>query len=226
MSAKSERTVFSNPTILSSKVYQVSQEVFNAVSHGIGFCLSLLALYLLIRKGLASGQLVDLLAYLVYGISMSLLFFHSMLYHSLSLTAVGPIFQMIDHLSIYLLIAGTYTPFALLVVGGAAGWLLLLAQWAMAILGCIAKLSQWSWMKKYSTRLYLLMGWMVIFTIKPLIESFALPGLCWLVSGGILYSLGAYFYSQDDRYAYFHVIWHWFVLFAAICMFVSIYVYI
>lgn len=218
--------IFSNPQTLNSSSYKIIREVFNAVTHGIGFILALVGTVFLFYKGYSNQNLTEIIAYMIYGISMMILFFNSTLYHSFYFTQVREVFKFLDHASIYLLIAGTYTPFALLVIGGRLGWLIVILEWGIAFIGIVAKAIQAKWIQKYSLLVYLLMGWLCLIAIRPFIQNYNLPGTLWLVAGGLLYSLGTIFYANDHKYAFFHVIWHLFVIAAAACMFISIYFYI
>ena len=220
------KDVFSSPEILNSDVYQISLEVFNAVSHGIGFVLSILATCFLFMKGVKSQSLMSIVAYLIFALSMCLMYFNSMMYHAMSRTILKPIFKFFDHTAIYLLIAGSYTPFALLLVGGWLGLVLVIVEWGVALIGIMGKAVGNEWIIKHSTLLYLLMGWMAIFAIRSILTKLPLPGIIWLFAGGLAYSLGTIFYKFDEKYAYFHVFWHFFVMLGSACLFVTVYCYV
>lgn len=200
-------------------------EVLNAITHGIGTLLSVIALIFLIMKGIQSGNTAHLAAYLVFGISMILLFLASTLYHSFSFTRFKNIFHYIDHASIYLLIAGSYTPFCLIVLDGKPALLLFITVWSIALAGVILKVF---FVGKYgglSTFLYLVMGWLAIFLIKPIGAYLGPAGLTLLISGGLAYSLGTIFYSIK-RFKFMHVIWHIFVIMGAGFIYFTILLYI
>ena len=184
-----------------SRKYQIINEVLNAVTHGIA-------------------------ALLIYGSSLFLLFFSSTLFHSLIFTKAKKVFQVFDHCSIYLLIAGTYTPFCLLVVQGMAGVILLSVIWTTAVIGIIYKslrLTKTNKVSKVSTIIYNVMGWAIIVVLPKLYQNIDLTGLLLLVAGGIAYSVGSLFYSMKNR-RFTHVIWHLFVMLGAALMFFAIYV--
>lgn len=212
---------------MKSKAYYIVDEVLNAVSHGIGFGLSIAGLILLIIKGAHHHSAMEIVSYCLYGSCLILLFLFSTLAHSLSFTKAKKVFQIFDHSAIYLLIAGTYTPYCLLVIKGWLGWTMFGIVWACAIIGIILKaifLPIQSKVSKYSTLLYVIMGWLVIFIAKPVWESFNHDGLLLLFIGGLLYSVGAIIYSI--KFPFNHLVWHFFILAAAILMWFSIYLYI
>ncbi|MCZ0716712.1 PAQR family membrane homeostasis protein TrhA [Aerococcus kribbianus] len=205
--------------------YYIRSEVFNAISHGIGVILSIIATVLLIIKGIDNESGLEVFAYTVYGVSMTLLYLASTLYHSLSFTSAAPIFKIIDHSSIFLLIAGTYTPFCLIALNNRLGWLIFIAQWSIALVGIAMKIFFIQKMKRFSTLLYLIMGWLVVFAIGQVAAAIGFNGMLYLVLGGLTYSLGTFFYSKS-HFRYFHVIWHFFVLAGSIFMFMAIYFFI
>ena len=169
---------------------------------------------------------LDYVAFAIYGSSLFLLFFSSTLFHSLIFTKAKKVFQVFDHCSIYLLIAGTYTPFCLLVVQGMAGLILLSVIWTTAVIGIIYKsltLTKMNKVSKVSTIIYNVMGWAIIVVLPKLYQNIDLTGLLLLVAGGIAYSVGSLFYSMKNR-RFTHVIWHLFVMLGAALMFFAIYV--
>lgn len=204
---------------------RIINEVLNAVTHGIGTLLSIVALVFLIMKGIKSGDTTHLAAYLVYGISMILLFLSSTLYHSFSFTRFRKVFRYIDHASIYLLIAGTYTPFGLIALAGTAGNILITVVWSLALIGVILKIFFVGKYNGISTILYLAMGWLAIFLIKPMYSFMGTGGLTLLVLGGLAYSLGTIFYS-NKKFEIMHVIWHLFVLAGAAFHYFAILLYV
>lgn len=214
----------SNQTV-EIKKSDVVAEVLNAITHGIGAVLSAVALVFLIMKGIQSGNGIHLTAYLIYGISMILLFLASTLYHSFSFTRFKDIFHYIDHAAIYLLIAGSYTPFCLIALEGRPAKVLFLTVWGIALSGVILKIFFVGKYNKLSTVLYLIMGWLAIFLIKPIYLYLGTAGLTLLILGGIAYSLGTIFYS-NKRLKYMHVIWHLFVLAGAAFHYFTILLYV
>lgn len=214
-----------NAQPVQNKQKNVLNEVLNAVTHGIGTLLSILALVFLVIKGDQSGDRVHLAAYLVYGISMILLFLASTLYHSFSFTRFHKFFRYIDHASIYLLIAGTYTPFGLIALSGRAGNILIAVVWSLAFIGVILKIFFVGKYNGVSTILYLAMGWLAIFLIKPMYLFMGTNGIILLVLGGLCYSLGTIFYS-NKKFGFMHVIWHLFVLAGAAFHYFAILLYV
>lgn len=213
-----------------SKNYTRSElivEILNAVTHGIGTIFGIIALYFLLLKFDFSSNLSssELTSYIVYGASIIILFLASTLYHSFSFTALEDLFQKIDHASIYLLIAGTYTPYLMVTVGGSLGYGFLAFVWLAAVAGIIFEVIWTDRFPKLSTYLYLAMGWMAIFLIYPLYQSLDTNGLILLITGGLLYSIGAYFY-QKKHLDWMHVIWHLFVMGGAAFMYFSIFLYV
>lgn len=210
---------------LLKKPHSILNEVLNAVTHGIGTILSIVALIFLIMKGIRSGSTIHLAAYLIYGISMILLFLASTLYHSFSFTRFKRFFRYVDHASIYLLIAGTYTPFGLIALPGTLGNLLIGIVWTIAVVGVILKIFFVGKYNKLSTVLYLVMGWLAIFMIKPIYQFMGTNGLILLVLGGLMYSLGTIFYI-NKKFGFMHVIWHLFVLAGAACHYFAVLFYV
>ena len=212
-------------TLKLSYTKQVLIEVLNAATHGIGALLSIIATVALILKGVQHGSHLEIVSYAIYGASLFLLFLNSTLYHSFSLTRYKDVFQKIDHSSSYLLIAGTYTPYLMVSIGGLAGYGFLALVWALAIGGIIFEVSAIGRWPKLSTFLYLGLGWLSVFIIYPLAQSIPLTGILLLALGGVTYSLGTIFYRMKDN-KWMHIIWHLFVLGGAVFMFYSILYYV
>lgn len=205
---------------------RVAPEVFNAITHGLGVILAIVGTIVLtikaqqIRYGLA-----DEIGFIIYGSSMIALFLSSTLYHSFWFWRYQFIFQKLDHACIYLLIAGTYTPYLITAIGGKLGIGFLILIWLIAIVGISFELGFTNRFPRLSTILYLVMGWISLVMIYPLYQAVELPALLWLGGGGLVYSAGTFFYQKKHN-PWMHVIWHLFVLAGAACMFVSIYVYL
>ena len=212
-------------TLKLSYTKQVLIEVLNAATHGIGALLSIIATVALILKGVQHGSHLEIVSYAIYGASLFLLFLNSTLYHSFSLTRYKDVFQKIDHSSIYLLIAGTYTPYLMVSIGGLVGYGFLALVGALAIGGSIFEVSAIGRWPKLSTFLYLGLGWLSVFIIYPLAQSIPLTGILLLALGGVTYSLGTIFYRMKDN-KWMHIIWHLFVLGGAVFMFYSILYYV
>ncbi|WP_430597172.1 PAQR family membrane homeostasis protein TrhA [Enterococcus sp. AZ177] len=210
-----------------SKKYMILNEVLNAVTHGIGAGLSIAGLVILLVKGARLDSTVYVVSYAIYGSTLVLLFLASTLFHSLIFTRAKKVFQVFDHSSIFLLIAGSYTPFCLLSIKGWLGWLLFVLIWVMAISGVVYKsltLHKQETVKNVSTVIYIIMGWLCITAAKPLYDSLGPTGISLLVAGGVSYTLGAAFYSLKNV-RFMHVVWHLFVMLGAGFMFFSILLY-
>ena len=197
-------------------------EVFNSITHGIGVLLGIFALVLLIIKANTTPQL---LTYIIYASSIIILFLASTIYHSLSFTKAKNFLRRIDHSSIFILIAGTYTPYLILGINNTRSHIFTVFIWLVALVGINIKIFAFDKFKKLSTLIYLIMGWAVILIIGDLVSSIKLQALILLASGGIVYSLGTIFYKNKSL-KFSHVYWHLFVLLGAILMFLSIYLYI
>ncbi|APB31164.1 MULTISPECIES: PAQR family membrane homeostasis protein TrhA [Vagococcus] len=211
-----------NPSF--SKKYLIVNEVFNAITHGIGTGLSIAGLVLLIIKGVQMNSPIRIVSYSIFGASMILLFLFSTLFHSLIFTKAKKVFQVFDHSSIYLLIAGSYTPYSLVTIGGTLGWTMFIIIWVLAISGIVYKSIFLQKRGKADYFLYILMGWLCVIAIKPLYEGLGFNGLLLLVLGGVSYTAGTFFYSKQHL-KFMHVIWHLFVLAGAIFIFFSVYLY-
>ena len=207
-----------------SKKYLIVNEVFNAITHGIGTGLSIAGLVLLIIKGAQMHSPLHVVSYTIFGSSMILLFLFSTLFHSLIFTKAKKVFQVFDHSSIYLLIAGSYTPFCLLVIKGWLGWALFGTVWAIAIAGVVFKSIFLNKRGKTDVILYIIMGWLCLVAIKPLYIGLGTTGFLLLFLGGVSYTVGAYFYSMT-HIKFMHVVWHLFVMLGAIFIFFSVYLF-
>ncbi len=206
-------------------VYPPKEEKFNIISHAIGFVLSVVALViLLIKAGNTKNEYATISA-AVYGSSLIILYAASTLYHSSKKLIVRNRLNILDHAAIFVLIAGTYTPFTLVTLPSPIGANIFMFVWAIALAGVILKLFFIGRYKKISMLIYVGMGWIIVLAIKPLIQALPLPGLVWLLLGGISYSIGAFFYSREQLNNN-HAIFHIFVLIGSFCHFVSVYWYV
>ncbi len=205
--------------------YHPKEEKLNVWTHFAGIVLSVIALTVLVIKSSLFGDVWHVVSFSIYGTSMILLYTASTLYHSSKDPTIRFRLNIFDHAAIYVLIAGTYTPFALITLHGIVGWVLFGVIWAAAIVGIIYKLFFIGKYEKTSTVIYILMGWMAIFAIKPLIDNIPIEGLIWLALGGAFYTVGAIFYSIG-KLAYNHAIFHVFVLLGSISHFISIFFYV
>lgn len=207
------------------KFYTRGEEVANAVTHGIGAGLSVAALVLLVVFAENKGDKWYVLSYTIYGVSLLLLYLESTLYHSITNMKVKKLFRIFDHASIYLLIAGTYTPFTLTVLRPTVGWIIFGIVWTLAIAGIIMKVFWIGRFNVISTLIYIGMGWIIIFAMKRLMMLLPTAGIVLLFAGGIIYTAGAVLYLID-RIPYNHAIWHLFVMGGSICHFLCILLYL
>lgn len=198
----------------------MGEEIANAISHGGGVIAALAGVPILLVVA-ARHSATAVVGAAVFGFAVLVLYLSSTLYHAFPQPRVRRVFQAIDHSAIYLLIAGTYTPFTLTVLRGRWGWSLLGAVWALAILGIVLKAVGRLRRAWVSNALYLAMGWLVIVAIKPLWERLPALGLAWLVAGGLLYTLGVPFYASR-RLPWAHFVWHLFVLGGTVCHFFAV----
>jgi hemolysin III len=195
------------------------EEIANALSHGIGFLLSVASFPVLVAFSGRHGGHGSLLGATVFSVTMMTLYLSSAVYHALPPGRAKRIFQRVDHAAIFLFIAGSYTPFALGPLRGAWGWSLLIAVWSIAIVGIVAKAYDRLAHPLWSTALYVGMGWLVLVAIGPLTANMPAGGLALLVAGGLAYTGGAAFYLLDSRLRYAHFVWHLFVIAGSVCHF-------
>lgn len=200
------------------------EEQINAWSHGIGVVLGILGLVLLIIN-VNKDRPFDLFSVIVYGLSIIILFTASTLYHSVVDEKKKHYFRIVDHISIYLLIAGTYTPVLLILLTDSLGWTLFWIVWGIALFGVILKLFFTGKFAAFSTSLYLVMGWLIVFDFANLSDAIGPNGLFWLFAGGLFYTVGIVFYAIQ-KIPFNHVIWHVFVLAGAISHFLMVYYYV
>ncbi|WP_407408356.1 hemolysin III family protein [Peribacillus sp.] len=206
-------------------VYTKKEEVFNAITHGIGVLLSIAALVLLIIFSAHQGSASLIVISIIYGVSMLLLYVASTLVHSFPEGKLKDLFEIFDHSAIYIFIAGTYTPIMLLVIQGALGWTLLGVVWGVAVVGVIFKAF---FVKKFlylSTILYIAMGWMIVLAWGPLTNTMPAAGIQLLIAGGLLYTFGAIFYVWRG-FPFHHAVWHLFVLAGSVAHFFVVLLYI
>ena len=203
----------------------LGEEVANAVTHGLGALLAVAALPLLVWQAQRQGSAADIVAASVFGATLVLLYGTSALYHALPAGAAKRWFNRLDHAAIYLLIAGSYTPFTLGVLKGPWGWTLFGIVWGAAALGVTIKLMNRLRHPWLSTGLYVAMGWVAVVAAGPLVERLPLAGLAWLVAGGLCYTLGAVVFMLDNRVRYAHAVWHLFVLAGSVCHFFAAFGY-
>lgn len=196
--------------------------IANSVTHGLGLLASLVALPVVVAASMRHEDPIQLLGALIFGLSLVVLYGASTIYHSFPRSPATPALRAIDHSAIYVLIAGSYTPFALGPLRGALGWSMLTAVWIMAAAGIIMKSRRRLAKPWLSTSLYIGMGWISLVAIKPLITHVGVAGFWWLLAGGLCYTGGVVFYATDKRVRYGHAVWHLFVLAGSTCHFFAV----
>jgi len=221
-------------------------EKFNTITHLVGSMAALIGLVVLIVTSSRQGHVLPIVSVTIYGTTLALLYMSSTLYHSFRGKAKN-VFQKLDHLAIYLLIAGTYTPFALITLGKTWGWVIFGLVWGLAILGIILELLPQKSNRLIPLIIYLTMGWLIIIAIKPLIQALGMVGFGWLLLGGLIkpliqtlgmvgfgwllfgglaYTFGVIFYVYDERVKHFHGIWHLFVLAGSTIQYFTVFYYV
>jgi hemolysin III len=202
----------------------LGEEIANSISHGVGMLAAIAITPFLIMKAIPLGT-GAVAGASIFGATMIILYASSAIYHSLPHCKAKQIFQIFDHSAIFLLIAGTYTPFTLSVLHGAWGWTLFGVIWGLAVVGVILKTIKNNGTSKLSIGLYLAMGWLAVFAVQPLYNSMPAWGLFWILAGGVMYSGGVLFFAYDHRAKYNHLIWHLFVLAGTACHVVAVLLY-
>ncbi|MGZ3782310.1 MAG: PAQR family membrane homeostasis protein TrhA [Pseudobdellovibrionaceae bacterium] len=200
-------------------------ERFNSITHLIGAICSLAGASVLVTLAAVHGGFLKIVSLVIYGVILVLLFTVSTLYHSFR-GRTKNFFQKLDHIVIYLMIAGTYTPVSLITIGGQEGWWILAISWSLALIGTVYELTL-----AYKTRIpsliiYVVMGWLILGALKPLTENLSQSGIAWLSIGGALYTIGIAFYLYDERVKHFHGVWHLFVLGGSLCQYICIFLYL
>lgn len=206
--------------------YTLGEELVSAISHGIGALLSVVALVLCIVFSAKHNDVYAIVSSCIYGTTSIILYTMSTMYHSLKVNNAKRVFRIIDHCSIFLLIAGTYTPYVLVVLPKNIGWTMFGIIWACATIGIVLNAVDLNKYKKISMFLYIIMGWMIIFSFKYLLRSISREGIFLMLSAGVLYTVGAIFYGLGKKKKYMHSVFHLFVLFASVLFFFSIFLYV
>jgi hemolysin III len=207
------------------KHYSPAEEKINIASHALGLVLSVIALVLLVVHASRYGNAWHIVSFSIFGVSLIALYAASTIYHNATEPLLRSRLRIVDHATIYLLIAGTYTPFTLITLGGFAGWTIFGVSWGMAVIGIVLKIFFTGRYDLLSTLMYVFMGWIIVFAIEPLIHNLSSEGLFWLVAGGIAYTVGAVLYSIK-QIKFNHAIFHLFVLIGSVCHFISVYFYV
>jgi hemolysin III len=197
------------------------EEVANTISHGLGLALALAALPILLLSAIKGGSGHFIVGVSVFGGTMVLLYLASTLYHSLTHEAAKQLFRLVDHTAVFLLIAGTYTPFSLGVLRGPWGWSMLAVIWILAIVGITLKIRRRTRYSRISIALYVIMGWLAVVAVKPILLLVPLPGILLILAGGIAYTGGLAFFAAH-RIRYNHLIWHLFVIAGTTCHFFAV----
>jgi hemolysin III len=204
-----------------ARFYSPAEELANAATHGVGLVLSLVALPMLILSAAARHDWLEVAGATVFGLTLTAVYTTSTLYHAMPSETAKHRLRVADHIAIYFLIAGTYTPFTVGALRGAWGWSLFGVLWALALLGVVFKLTLGMRYPRASTAFYVGMGWMVVVAIKPMMAVIPTAGLYWLLAGGLCYTLGVPFYLMKQT-RFTHAVWHVFVLGGSGCHFWSV----
>jgi hemolysin III len=210
-----------NDSLNWSRTQTLGEEIANSVSHGIGVLAAIVVTPILIVKAIPLGA-AAIAGVSIFGVTMIVLYLASTLYHAFPHSKTKRVFRVFDHSAIFLLIAGTYTPFTLTVLPDAWGWTLLGIIWSLAAAGVVLKSVRNVGTSKLSIALYLGMGWLAVLAAKPLYDTLPMWGLFWLLAGGVMYSAGVLFFAYDHRVRYNHFIWHLFVLAGTACHVVAV----
>ncbi len=208
-----------------AKYYSPAEERINISSHAIGLGLSIIALILLVARAAIYGNAWHIISFSIFGLSLIMLYTASTVYHSTKDARLRSRLRIVDHASIYILIAGTYTPFTLVTLNGTTGWWIFGITWGLALTGIILKLFFTGRFQIISTLMYVFMGWVIVFAIEPLVNNFSTEGIAWLVAGGIAYTVGAILYGVRII-KYNHAAFHVFVLIGSAMHFVSVFYYV
>jgi hemolysin III len=199
-------------------------ERFNGVTHLVGTALALAGLPLLVVQAARSGRAMPVITFSIFGTCLVALYLVSTLYHSLRGRAKR-VFRVLDHASIFVLIAGTYTPVALVSVGGAVGWTLFGVNWGLAVVGIVLSTLRWRHARKLTVPLYVIMGWLALGAIEPVVRGLGAAGFAWIVAGGLFYTTGLAFYAWK-RLPHHHGVWHLFVIAGSLCHFAAVFLFV
>lgn len=205
--------------------YPEQEEKLNVITHFVGLVLSVLGFFLLMAKAVKLDDFWAVISFPVFGLSMIALYLASTLYHQSTTPKIRYHLNILDHASIYVLIAGSYTPFVLVTLNGTEGWIIFSVVWSIALIGIVFKIFFTGRFNILSTILYLAMGWLIVFSFRSLVQNLEFSGLVWLISGGIAYTLGAVLYAFE-KLKFNHAIFHVFVLVGTLCHFMSVYFYV
>lgn len=201
------------------------EELANSITHGIGLALSVVGLVILIVLSILRGNAWHIAGCTTFGVTLVLLYTASTLYHTFHTRRLKRILKILDHAAIYLLIAGTYTPFTIVNMRGFWGWTLFALVWGLSVFGILWKLFHVERFQIVSTIVYIAMGWLAVIAVKPLLEAVPMWGIVWLVAGGLFYTVGVLFFAMN-RLRYNHAIWHVFVMAGSICHYLAVMLYV
>ncbi len=202
----------------------IGEEIANSVTHGIAAVFSVAALAILVVFAAVRGTAWHIVSCAIFGVTLILLYLASTLYHALPVGRAKEVCRILDHASIYLLIAGTYTPFTLVTLRGPWGWSIFGVVWGLAVAGIVFQSLLIGRLPVLSTSVYVLMGWVVVIALRPLIHALPWGGLLWMLAGGLCYTAGVYFYASRSKFA--HAVWHLFVIAGSLCHFFAVLLYV
>jgi len=205
--------------------YTEEEELANRLTHGAGAVLSIVGLFILVYRTQAGGEFWRLVSCTLYGATLVIFYAVSTIYHTVRTPWLKYLFRILDHASIFLVIAGTYTPFTLVTLPAPWGWSMFLVIWGLAIAGTVLKVVMTGRLRILGPLIYLAMGWLIVFAYRPLTAALPPAGVGWLLAGGLAYSFGLIFYASA-RLPYNHAIWHVFVLIGSVCHYMSIFFYV
>ena len=206
--------------------YTLGEELMNSISHGVGALFGIVALVLCVVRAAQSGDPYRIVSGAIFGFTVLILYLMSCLYHALKVNKAKRVFRVIDHCTIFLLIAGTYTPYTLVSLRDSVGWWVFGVIWATAIVGIVLNAVSLKKFSKISVALYLIMGWMIVIAYQPMVLAIPGGGMQLLVWGGVAYTVGAILYGVGSRKKYFHSIFHFFCLIGTVLHFLSVYLYV
>jgi hemolysin III len=205
--------------------FTLGEEIFHSITHGIGSALSVAGLTLLVVLAVLYGDVYQIIGFSIFGTSLVILYLSSTLYHGFQHPRVKQVFKVFDHSAIYLLIAGTYTPFLLVAIRGTSGWILLTIVWLIALVGVLFKILFIERFQVLSVVTYLIMGWLCVFVFREMVANIPIGGIIWLAVGGFFYTVGVIFYALQ-KIPYMHAVWHFFVLGGSISHFFAVLLYL
>ncbi len=204
-----------------TRQFTLAEENFHAVTHAVGSGLSIIGLVILVVLAVRNGDIYQVISFSIFGASLVALYLSSTLYHGVQEPRAKRIFKIFDHSAIYLLIAGSYTPFLLVGMRGSTGWTLLVIVWLIALTGITMKVLFIDRFQVLSVIAYLLMGWLCVFAFREMVASIPVGGILWLAAGGMLYTIGVIFYALQ-KIPYMHTVWHFFVLGGSLCHYLAV----